>query len=107
MVRDVIRHHGDPPKPLASRDVANYQIVSPEYFRVLDVPIVAGRGLTDADTGDTPRVGLVSEAFAARYLGGRNPIGMHLDLPRMMFRPVSRGRWRPSRRWRSSAWSAR
>ena len=34
---------GDPPKPLASRDIANYQQVSPEYFNTLDVAIVAGR----------------------------------------------------------------
>ncbi|HEX5110932.1 MAG TPA: ABC transporter permease [Vicinamibacterales bacterium] len=78
---------GDPPKPLASRDVVNYQMVSPEYFSTLDVPVVAGRALTSADTGDAPRVGLVSEAFAARYLGGRNPIGTRLELSRMMFRP--------------------
>jgi putative ABC transport system permease protein len=78
---------GDPPKPPASRDVVDHQIVSPGYFAALDLPIVAGRGLTDADTADTPRVGLVSEAFVARHLNGRNPIGMRLELPRMLFRP--------------------
>lgn len=74
---------GDVPKPLANRDVAHYQIVSPEYFTLLDVPIVAGRALTTADTESAPRVGLVSEAFAAQFLSGRDPIGLHLDLPRL------------------------
>jgi putative ABC transport system permease protein len=78
---------GDPPKPVATRDVVNYQMVSPGYFSALEVPIVAGRGLTAADTSAAPRVGLVSEAFVARFLGGRNPIGMRLELPRMQFRP--------------------
>jgi putative ABC transport system permease protein len=78
---------GDPLKPLGSRDVAHYQIVSPEYFSALDLPIVAGRGLTDADTGAVARVALVSETFVTRYLSGRNPVGMRLDLPRMQFRP--------------------
>jgi putative ABC transport system permease protein len=80
---------GDPPKPLASRDITNYQMVSPEYFSVLDVPIVAGRGLTAADAGAAPRVGLVSEAFAARYLAGRDPIGVRVELQPMLFRGLA------------------
>jgi putative ABC transport system permease protein len=77
---------GDQPKPLASPDVVNYQMVSPGYFSALEVPIVAGRGLTATDTSAAPRVGLVSETFVARYLNGRNPIGMRLELPRIQFR---------------------
>jgi putative ABC transport system permease protein len=74
---------GDPPKPLAARDSASYQMVSPAYFETLGVPIVAGRGLTEADRSDAPSVCVVSEAFVARYLNGRNPVGMRLELPRM------------------------
>jgi putative ABC transport system permease protein len=76
---------GDPPKPLASRDLAAYHIVSPPYFEVLEIPIVAGRAFTDGDAGQAPPVCLVSEAFVARFLKGRNPIGMRLELPRMTF----------------------
>ena len=80
---------GELPKPPASRDIANYQMVSPEYFSALDVPIVAGRGLRAADAGTAPRVGVVSEAFAARYLAGRNPIGVRLALQPMLLRGVA------------------
>jgi putative ABC transport system permease protein len=76
---------GDPPKPFASWDLAPYHMVSPEYFAALDLPIVAGRAFTDADGAQAPSVCIVSEAFAARFLGGRSPIGMRLALPRMIF----------------------
>jgi putative ABC transport system permease protein len=74
---------GDPPKPLAARDVAVYHMVSPAYFAALDVPIAAGRVFTAADTTRAPPVCVVSEAFVTKFLGGRSPVGMRLLLPRM------------------------
>jgi putative ABC transport system permease protein len=76
---------GDAPKPVASRDMASYHIVTPSYFETLGVPIVAGRGFTMADSDQAPPVGLVSEAFVARYLKGRDPLGVQLELPRITF----------------------
>jgi putative ABC transport system permease protein len=78
---------GDPPKPPASRDTALYHTVSPQYFAALELPIVAGRAFTGADTAQAPAVCIVSEAFVARYLGGRSPVGMRLVLPRIAFGP--------------------
>jgi len=74
---------GDPPKPIGSREVANYHMVSPAYFETLGIPIVAGRGFTAADRSDSPAVALVSEAFVEQHLKGRNPIGMRLELTKM------------------------
>jgi putative ABC transport system permease protein len=74
---------GDPPKPMGSRDVAKYHMVTPAYFETLGIPIVAGRGFTAADSSDAPAVAMVSEAFVEQFLNGRNPIGMRLDLTRM------------------------
>jgi putative ABC transport system permease protein len=74
---------GDPPKPMASRDTAAYHMVSPAYFETLGIPIVAGRGFTDADAANAPAVCLVSEAFVEQHVRGRNPIGMRLELTRV------------------------
>jgi len=74
---------GDPVKPMASRDFAPYHMVSPSYFAALDIPIVAGRGFTAADTARGPAVCLVSEAFVEKYLNGRAPLGMRLELSRV------------------------
>jgi len=75
---------GDRPKPMAIRDTAAYQMVSSTYFETLDIPIVKGRAFTDADTRDGLQVCIVSEAFVSRYLGGRDPIGMRLVVPRVL-----------------------
>lgn len=53
-------------------DVTN---VSPEYFKALDVPIVAGRGFTDDDGPNTPRVAIVNETMARRYWPNQNAVG--------------------------------
>ena len=57
------------------RRSADYQIVSPEYFETLDLPIVAGRGFDTRDTRESRPVCMVNEAFVQKYLGGRSPIG--------------------------------
>ncbi|HKE85633.1 MAG TPA: ABC transporter permease [Vicinamibacterales bacterium] len=76
---------GDQPKPPAARDTAVYQMVSPSYFETLDIPIVKGRAFADTDISDGMQVCIVSEAFVRRYLGGRDPIGMRLAVPRILF----------------------
>ena len=76
---------GDPPKPPSTRDGAVYQMVSPSYFATLDIPIVKGRAFADTDTSDGVQVCIVSEEFVRRYLGGRDPIGMRLVVPRIQF----------------------
>jgi len=48
---------------------------SPDYFRVMGIPLVAGRLFTDADTADTTPVGIVDERLASTVWPGENPIG--------------------------------
>jgi putative ABC transport system permease protein len=64
--------------PADAGPVADLQIVSNSYFGTVDVPIVAGRPFTSIDTATSPLVAIVSEAFARRYLPGRNPIGAQI-----------------------------
>jgi putative ABC transport system permease protein len=76
---------GDPPKPPSTRDSAVYQMVSSSYFETLDIPMVQGRAFADTDTSDGVQVCIVNEAFVRRYLGGREPIGMRVVVPRILF----------------------
>ena len=69
---------GDLPPPPESGLEADYQIVSPSYFQTLRLPIVAGRSFTDRDTPGSGLVCIVNEAFARRYLAGRDPIGVRV-----------------------------
>jgi len=53
--------------------------VSPDYFRTLRIPILAGREFDERDNAQTPRAVIINQVFADRYFGGRNPIGLKLD----------------------------
>jgi len=66
---------GDPPVDENRRPISNYQIVSPGYFSTLELPVVAGRAFTDADTANSVLVCMVNEAFARRHFAGRSAIG--------------------------------
>jgi predicted permease len=48
---------------------------SPGYFRTMGIPILAGRDFDERDTRTSPKVAVVNEAFARKYLAGQNPIG--------------------------------
>jgi putative ABC transport system permease protein len=72
------------------RPLANYQIVSPSYFRTVDLPIVAGRGFDETDATESTPVCIVNEAFVRRHAGGQNPIGM-----RIAIRPMAIGQAEP------------
>jgi putative ABC transport system permease protein len=70
---------------LADRRIAtdrevNMNAVTPGFFSTLGARIVAGRDFDQRDTraGDDsgPRTAIVNEAFVARYLAGRNPLGV-------------------------------
>ncbi len=55
---------------------AGVSTVSPGYFDTLRIPMLAGRDFTDADDLESPVVGVVNEAFARKYLAGRDPVGL-------------------------------
>ncbi|MGH9480737.1 MAG: ABC transporter permease [Terriglobales bacterium] len=53
----------------ASGKVSAY-FVSPGYFKVLRIPLLAGRDFNDQDGLGAPQVAVVNEGFAHDYLGG-------------------------------------
>ena len=54
---------------------ALFNVVTPEYFRTLQVPIVRGRDFTDADRIDAPWVAIINEQLAKDAFPGLDPIG--------------------------------
>jgi predicted permease len=62
--------------------------VTPEYFRVLRIPLLAGRALTEADTAQSEGSAVVDEFFARRYLGGMAAVGRHIKSEGRVFRVV-------------------
>jgi len=49
--------------------------VGPDFFTTLGVPILRGRDLNGRDSDAAPKVAIVNETFAKRFLAGRDPLG--------------------------------
>ena len=65
----------DPPEKTS---ITNSSYVTPGYFEALRVPLHGGRFFTDRDTAEAPKVAIINEAFAKRYLKGEQPVGRWL-----------------------------
>jgi putative ABC transport system permease protein len=73
---------GTPPAPPGQEPIAEVSPVSPEYFRVLGMPILRGRSFGAEDTpgekGHSRSI-IVDESFAKKFFAGKDPIGQHID----------------------------
>jgi putative ABC transport system permease protein len=49
------------------------------FFQALGLPLVRGRGFTEADRPGAPPVAVVNETFARRYWPGQDPLGRRLS----------------------------
>jgi predicted permease len=56
----------------------NRNFVSPDYFRTIALPLVAGRAFEAGDRAGAPLVAIVNETFARRVWPGQNPVGQRL-----------------------------
>jgi putative ABC transport system permease protein len=54
--------------------------VGPDYFRVMRIPLVEGRGVTASDGPDATPVAVISQALARRYFPNENPLGRKIKL---------------------------
>jgi putative ABC transport system permease protein len=53
--------------------------ITPEYFRVLGIPIVAGHDFTEEDRTAASNPMIVSQMLAARLFPGEDPVGKHFQ----------------------------
>ena len=53
---------------------------SPDFFKTLRIPILAGRDFTDRDRRGAPKVAIVNQKFAQRYFGSASPLGRHIGM---------------------------
>jgi putative ABC transport system permease protein len=65
------------------RRAAHYQIVGPQYFETLGIPLLAGRPFGDSDRGPARPVAIVNEEFVRKYLSGKPAVGRHVRVQSM------------------------
>lgn len=81
-IQDQMRLLDQPPPQPGEEIRASYNVASPGYFAALGMRPIKGRVLDDRDGPTSPRVVVVSEAFAERYLPNIDPIGQRLEVRR-------------------------
>ncbi len=69
---------GNPPSSEGASRTASYVSVSPDYFRVMGIPLLAGRVFNQHDVSSAPRVSIISEAMARLYFPNQNPLGKQI-----------------------------
>lgn len=52
-----------------------HYVAGPEYFQVMGIPLIKGRGLLASDSNSAPLAVVINEAFAARFFPRKEPIG--------------------------------
>jgi predicted permease len=76
----------------SARDRTAYEdYIGPSYFEVVDIPVLAGRGIEDQDSGTSTRVAVVNQAWVKKFFGGQNPIGrqFRIDDAAWLDKPIS------------------
>jgi len=67
-----------PEPPPGEMPTTQVRPVTPNWFRTMGIPQIAGRDFTDADREESPQVAVISESLAARTFPGEDPIGKRI-----------------------------
>ena len=74
-----INVHGRPRLAEGTGGDVTWRSVTPQYFAALDIPIVRGRGFTEADRRPEQHVTVLSRKLAERLFPGEDPLGKQLQ----------------------------
>jgi putative ABC transport system permease protein len=80
-----------PPDPPGREPGSEMSIVSPDYFRVLEMSILRGRTFNAQDLAGRQLVMIIDERAAQRFFPGQDPIGKQIDDPVTIGEPNQTG----------------
>lgn len=69
---------GQPEPPASNDHGAQWNVVTPDYFRTLGIRVVRGRALTPQDSAASRPVMVINETMAHRVFGDGDPIGRRM-----------------------------
>jgi len=70
--------HGRPEGQPGQRPQAEFHDITGDYFKTLEIPILAGRDFARGDTPEGPRVAIINETLARIAFPGESPIGRRI-----------------------------
>jgi putative ABC transport system permease protein len=72
---------GRPDSDPLRRIRAAWRVVSPNYFKTMGVPLLAGRAFSEElDTANSSPVAIINETFARKYFPGEEPVGRRIQI---------------------------
>jgi putative ABC transport system permease protein len=60
--------------------VADFRVISPNYFETLHIPILEGRAFTRADRPGVPDIAIVNRSAARHFWGAQDPVGKRFSV---------------------------
>ena len=70
---------GTPPAQPGKEPSAEVNVISPDYFKVMKMPVLRGRTFGPEERLNQPRSVIIDDSFATRYFPNQNPLGQHID----------------------------
>jgi putative ABC transport system permease protein len=70
--------YGQPAPPGGTGGMVAWRWVTPDYFKVLGIPIRQGKGFTDDELSSSEHFVVLSKSLSARLFPAQNPIGQRL-----------------------------
>jgi putative ABC transport system permease protein len=71
---------GQPPVARGNHPWGSHLTITPDYFKAMRTPLLAGRIFNSHDTKDSTPVIMVNDAFVRKFFGGGNAIGQRILL---------------------------
>ena len=72
---------GEEPIDDARHQIKN-NVVSPDYFNAMGIPLILGRGFGPSDTAKSQKVAVISETMAQRFFPNTSPLGKRFAITR-------------------------
>lgn len=69
-----------PPAKPGEEPSAEVNMISPDYFRVMKIPLLRGRAFGPEEAkSEQARSVIIDDVMVKKYFAGRDPIGLHID----------------------------
>jgi predicted permease len=68
----------------SQRPGAGFDMVTPDYFKTYNIPVLRGRAFTDQDNASSVRVAIVNKKFADKYFAGKDALKQRINVEELI-----------------------